>query len=359
MDLATRISRYLVGIVFIFSAFVKAVDPLGSAYKVQDYLSFMNIDFLTTLSLPIAILLITCEFLIGVFLLFNLFPRFTLWLVTVLMVIFTFETLYLAIANPIRDCGCFGDAVKLTNWQTFAKNIVLDSLIAILWAGRKYFIRDFDKKHFYYATIAVVLIIAFQIYNLLCLPVIDFRPYKVGTNIKQKILEHQNNNKYKTVLLYRNKKTGKIHRFNEDNYPWQDTVNWEYVDTKVFELQSDDQDYSDFVLIDSVGNDVTRQILQDTGKLCFIVIYKGHKPGQKQLSKLLNYCKRHTFDKIFILSNAPYQWTRKLESAYNVNYPALQIDGTTLKTIIRAKLGILTLNNGIIAKKINSNCLKK
>ncbi len=358
MRLITRISRLLIGLVFIFSSFVKAVDPLGTSYKIEDYLTFMHMDFLVQLALPIAIALITFEFLTGVFLVFNLFPRFTLWLVTILMVIFTFETLYLAIANPIKDCGCFGDAVKLTNWQTFWKNVIIDILLIFLWSGRKYYFRKPGKTHFYYAAAAIVLSLLFQIYNLICLPVIDFRPYKVGTDLKQKIFQSQQSDKYKTVLLYRNKKTGKIHKFSEDNYPWQDTVNWEYVDTKVYKISNTQNDYSDFVLIDPFGDDVTNQILDDTSQICFLIINNGQNLKDKRFTKIFDYCKTSKFDKIFILTSSPYNWVKKLEQKHNVNYPVLFIDGTTLKTIIRTKLGIVVLKNGKIIQKTSSNCLK-
>ena len=137
MKILRSVSRILIGLVFIFSGIVKAIDPLGSAYKFHDYFQAFNIGFLNMLSLPLAILLCTAEFIAGFSVLTGLRQKTGIWVVMILMVIFTPLTFILALTNPVSDCGCFGDAIHLTNWQTFGKNIILIALAIVLYTGRK------------------------------------------------------------------------------------------------------------------------------------------------------------------------------------------------------------------------------
>ena len=137
MKILRIVSRIIIGLVFIFSGIVKAIDPLGSAYKFHDYFQAFNIGFLNWLSLPLAILLCTAEFIAGFSVLTGIRQKTGIWVVLILMVIFTPLTFILALTNPVSDCGCFGDAIHLTNWQTFGKNIILIALAIILYAGRK------------------------------------------------------------------------------------------------------------------------------------------------------------------------------------------------------------------------------
>ncbi len=180
------LSRTLLGIVFIFSGFVKAVDPLGSAYKFADYFTAFKLGFLEFFSLPLAIVLAAFELILGIALILGYRRRIVYTVLLWFMLFFTVLTFILAIFNPVSDCGCFGDALILTNWQTFLKNVVLMIFVAVLFAGRKT-----DKASGHPATEWIILtgiyagVILFSVWNFRHLPLLDFRPYDLGTVIRQ------------------------------------------------------------------------------------------------------------------------------------------------------------------------------
>ncbi|OFY89845.1 MAG: hypothetical protein A2236_03880 [Bacteroidetes bacterium RIFOXYA2_FULL_33_7] len=205
------ISRLFVGLLFTFSGFVKSVDPLGSTYKFTDYFTAFGMGWAESLSLPLAIILSTAEFIVGLNLIFGFRIKISAWLALLFMAFFTPLTLVLAIDNPVTDCGCFGDALILTNWKTFWKNIIILIPTLIVFFGRA-------KIKSYFSTIAqwsisvflIVLIVGFQFYNLKHLPVIDFRPYSVGSYLPDKMVYPENAapDEYKTLFYYKNTKTG-------------------------------------------------------------------------------------------------------------------------------------------------------
>ena len=187
MRILLFISRLIIGIVFIFSGFVKAVDPLGTTYKFQDYLSAFKMNFLKDFSLFFAFILFVCEFLAGISVLFRLKPKTGAWVILLMMLVFTPLTLILALTNPVSDCGCFGDAIHLTNWQTFIKNVILLAPALIIFIKRKEISSSLDQvKEWIALSVATLAIILFAVYNLKYLPVIDFLPYSKGTYIPTK-----------------------------------------------------------------------------------------------------------------------------------------------------------------------------
>ena len=180
-----QLSKLLVGVTFVFSGFVKAIDPLGTTYKIQDYLEVMHLSWFSELALVASFALITAEFLAGMLLITNVNFKLGLWLSSLLMIAMTPLTLWIAIKNPVTDCGCFGDAIILSNWATFWKNIVLDALIITLWLLQKRLYRSWLTPFPSWAlTITFSLItIGVGIHSLNNLPFIDFRPYKIGNDI--------------------------------------------------------------------------------------------------------------------------------------------------------------------------------
>ena len=225
-------SRIILGAVFIFSGFVKGVDPMGSAFKFSDYFLAFGMESLEPASLPLAFILSAAEFLIGISLFFNLKMRLGAWGILIFMTFFTPLTLILALTNPVTDCGCFGDAIVMTNWQTFIKNIILLPFVLIV-----FFMRKRQTVHFPdgYAWLGIILFasgfLAMEWYVYQHLPFMDFRPYSVGTNIPEKmsIPEGAEQDVYRTVLHY--EKNGEVREFNEENFPWQDTT-WTFVDSE-------------------------------------------------------------------------------------------------------------------------------
>ena len=187
---AVWISRLAVSACFIFSGFVKAVDPVGTQIKIQDYLSAFGAGTCQdSLILPFACLLAGLEFVLGVYLLFGMYRNGTTLLLLTVLALFTPFTLYLAIANPVSDCGCFGDAVTLSNWQTFLKNVVL-LLMAIYVRIYRSLVKPLIQRREWLFSLAVVIIaVLFMRYNVRNLPVLDFRPYKIGVDLRSGVLE--------------------------------------------------------------------------------------------------------------------------------------------------------------------------
>jgi uncharacterized membrane protein YphA (DoxX/SURF4 family) len=232
MKLLRNFSRVFVGLVFIYSGFVKVVDPLGSAYKFGDYFVAMNLEFLGSLALTFAILMSVAELLIGIALLFNLLPKIASWAVLLFMGLFTPLTLWLAVANPVSDCGCFGDALILTNWETFFKNVVILVFVVIIFLQRRKF------KPVYTTFWQWILGVAFAgvsfwltFYCLFNLPVIDFRPYHIGANIQEGMVipdeERNNVDVYESVFIY--EKNGEQKEFTTENLP---DSTWTFVDAE-------------------------------------------------------------------------------------------------------------------------------
>lgn len=189
LKILTESSRMILGGAFLFSGFVKSVDPYGTAYKVADYLQAFNMASFSFLEMPISFFLCGFEFALDIVILLGLFPKWSSKLMLLTMCFMTPLTLYLAIANPVSDCGCFGDAIVLSNWETFYKNIVLLTLALLLVFNYK-LIKPFfnNRMHRYVLSFIVLFAILFLFYNYRYDPIIDFRPYKIGINIPQQMI---------------------------------------------------------------------------------------------------------------------------------------------------------------------------
>jgi len=224
------ISRYILAFTFIFSGFVKGVDPLGSAYKFGDYFMAFGLNFLEPFALPLSFILCAAELLIGLLLLFKVKDTLAIWGTFLFMAAFTPLTLVLAIYNPVSDCGCFGDAIILTNWETFFKNLPLFAASIFLLKYRKRINPVFPSVYSHIIALAL-LVISFipSIHGYLNLPLIDFRPYSIGTNIQEAMSfpEGAPVDEYSTILYY--EKDGIVKEFTQDNFPWQDTT-WKPID---------------------------------------------------------------------------------------------------------------------------------
>lgn len=261
--------RVLIAIVFIYSGFVKAVDPLGSTYKFLDYFhDAFGIFSLDWAAFPLAFLLSATEFVIGMNLLFGIKIRITTIAAFAFMVIFTPVTLYLAIANPVHDCGCFGDALILSNWETFYKNIVVDILLIIIFVFRNRYKKVFSCK-WEWVFIAGVFILSLGIsfHGYKNLPMFDFRPYKIGASINHGMLTPEDawQPEYETSLLYTNTKTNEQKEFSMENLPegeewrWDSTINNLLKEGYIppihdFIIKSGDSDITDIILEDKMYN---------------------------------------------------------------------------------------------------------
>jgi uncharacterized membrane protein YphA (DoxX/SURF4 family) len=350
MKILRLFSRIIVGIVFIFSGIVKAVDPLGSAYKFSDYFQAFNLEFLKPFALVLAIILFTVEFVSGFAVLSGYRQKTGIWGVMLLMLIFTPLTLMLAITNPVSDCGCFGDAIHLTNWQTFWKNVVLMILVVILFTGRNK-IRQISstKKEWSVIIIVSVLFIFFSLLNLRYLQLFDFLPYKTGNNIKEgmKIPEGKPVDEYLTTFIY--EKEGVQKEFTLENYPADDST-WKFIDQKSKLLKKGYlPPIHDFSITTIEGEDLTDWILDNTGYTVLMISTKLNKADQKNLEKgfeLGGWCAANGMSFYVVTASG----TDEVKE-YGNGLTICTADETTLKTILRANPGYMLLKEGTILGK--------
>ncbi len=350
-----KIVRILLGIVFIFSSFVKGVDPLGTAYRVEDYLIAYGIDWLLPMALIIAFLLITAEFIIGAALLLKLHPRLAAWSVLLIMIFFTVVTYFDARYNLVPDCGCFGDAVKLSNWATFYKNIFLIVLAAVVFFMQK---RMPVKTPGWLQSVLVFLIaggfVWFVNYNYNHLPLVDFRDWRVGKDMRNSGEEN-----IKTYVTYRNKETGEVKEFLSPDYPWNDTVwmkRWEFVDQRTDE--SGVVRKHGLFIEDAEGDDVTKSIIENPGFQLILTTYDlehADSGGMIKASELFHSLADNENISFVLLSSSAEDVVEKYKEVYRIDYEVYFADDIELKAMIRSNPGMMLMHDGVVIKKWHYN----
>ncbi|SHI64512.1 Uncharacterized membrane protein YphA, DoxX/SURF4 family [Tangfeifania diversioriginum] len=361
MNIIKHIARILVGVTFIFSGFVKGIDPWGSAYKFTDYFNAMGFEWLLWAAFPLGVILAFAEFAIGVGLLFNVFHRFFSWLALLFMAFFLPLTLWIALKNPVTDCGCFGDALVISNWETFYKNIVLMGLTLIVFRYRNDMTEIMGKKsRFVLAGIftAVYLWAGFYSYNHL--PIFDFRPYKVGVNVPEgmEIPEDAPQDEYNNIFYYKNKNTGEVEEFTEENYPWQDTLNWEYHDMEsILVKEGYEPPIHDFRIETPEGENIIDFFLYDENYVFMLIAYDLNKTATKPLgkiNKLANWAMEKGMSFICLTSSLPDE-SRAFAEEHNIAFEFFNCDEITLKTIVRSNPGLMVIKDGIVVAKYHYN----
>jgi uncharacterized membrane protein YphA (DoxX/SURF4 family) len=353
MLILRNISRYITAVVFIFSAIVKGVDPLGTAYRLDDYFIAYGTEWAGALSLLLSVMLSTVEFIIGISLLLNLRMRHTSWALLLIMIFFTVLTLFDAVYEPVSDCGCFGDAIKLTNWETFHKNIVLMVFTLIVFMQRANFKSALSLKM--QNVLMLVFLggfIWFSIYNYRHLPMIDFRPWKIGNQITP-----DPDQEMEVYLQYRNKSTGEVREYLSPNYPWNDSVwmaEWEFVNQRIVTF-GDVIDHNLFAE-DDQGFDHTEYILGHPDYIFVAVIYDFHKARSKGLETILGLERdlSETGIPIVILTSSLPEDVILFQEKYKLDSEVYFADAVTLKTIIRANPGLMLLKGGKVMGKWHS-----
>ena len=355
-------ARILIGIVFIFSGFVKGIDPWGFDYKLMDYIQAMNLNWLTPFAFPASFILPFLEFLIGIGLISGVFLNLSIRLAFLFMAFFTPLTLYVALKNPVTDCGCFGDALVITNWQTFYKNVCLIILVWLLIKFREkiQFILSFNTRKIFAALLAAVYIfLVFWSFNHD--PILDFRPYRIGVNITEgmSIPKGAPTDVYKTNYYYQNLKTQEIKKFNDNNYPWQDSLNWKFVsmDNPVLIKKGYTAPIHDFFIQTDQGENVADFFLQDTSYVFILISHDLDKCSLKRQSDINNlaiWAKDQGYKFICLTSSkgAPLE---NHKAKVNPTYDFYFGDEITLKTIIRSNPGLLMLKKGTILAKWHNN----
>ncbi len=350
-------SRIILGIVFIFSGFVKVVDPLGSAYKFSDYFNAFGLGFLDGLALPLGIFLSAFELVLGITLILGYRRKIVYWVLMWFMVFFTLLTFILALFNPVSDCGCFGDALILTNWQTFLKNVILMVFVLVLYFQRNL---EVDPGFPFKEWLVVVGLYAgvtwFSIWNYNHLPLLDFRPYDVGTVIREEmeIPTDATVDEYETTLIYKNKNTGKSESFSIEDYP-RDTLDWEFESSESKLLSKGfEPPIHDFAIMDEYGMEVVDEILDDRDYSLLMISNNLPKAAEYALLKARDWSQLEVLANDFTfyaVTASPTEEVKTIAAELGLGYDFYAADEIMLKTMVRSNPGFLLLKNGIILGK--------
>ena len=357
MRLVKNLCRIIVGIVFIYSGFVKGIDPLGSDYKFTDYFNAFGMGWMNATTLFFSFALSLVEFLIGIALLFNLWVSRMAWGSLLFMAFFTPLTLVLALTNPVSDCGCFGDAMILTNWQTFWKNIILLLLAIMIFMYRKEYKSSLPLVgQFSFLALAGAGMLCLSVYCYRHLPVLDFRPYAVGKNITEgmRLPEGAEPDQYEVTLKYKNKQTGEVQSFTEENYPWQDTLNWEYESSSERLVKKGYiTPIHDLVIEHPTLGNITEEILEDDNHTILAVAYnltQSDVQYQPAINRLAEYAQEKGI-RFYGLTSSSERDIETYKKRYHVHYEFCTADEIQLKTMIRSNPGVIILREGTILDK--------
>ncbi|MBQ6101614.1 MAG: DoxX family protein [Bacteroidales bacterium] len=352
---ALTICRILVGALFIFSSFTKGVDPLGTKYKILDYLAAYNMTWLNGMAMVLSMGLILAEFLVGICLLIKVYPRLAVLGATLLMLFFTITTLFDALYNLVPDCGCFGTAVKMSNWQTFYKNLVIDALLIPLIMNNKLLENKLSgRSNFIIASIFALLFLGFEVYNYRHLPVIDFMNWKVG-----KQMNVQSDDPARIYLTFKNRITGEKQEYLSSEYPWNDSVwaaQWEFVDQRV----DGDVNVLGFSALDADGDDVTDMLLNTENLLMFTSndLTKVSAKEWDKVKEITNYAENRGYIVVWTVANEA-EYVEYLRTKYDFLNEVFYADELEIKTIVRSNPGLIWLDNGLVKDKWSSVDLKK
>ncbi len=365
INLLSHICRVVAGVVFAFSGFVKAVDPWGTALKVNEYLSIYGLEFFEPASMIFSIWLCGAELMMGLMLLFRVRTRLVSIFALLSMIFFTALTFLSATWIPVEDCGCFGDALKLSPWATFLKNLILLPMVVVVWwRYRPYRAFAFSRREIALTTLFCTLAMGVGIYCYFTLPLIDFLPYKKGVNIYEMITAQHYDGKEQMaqeeyVLIYRERQTGKLRKFRIDDTEWQDEEKWEWVETRVEnEMPNVQALMSEFSIVDS-KDDATEEILTHKGVVYMLCVTSFEHLNEGCAERLRGVVERAEQEGALVVCLTP----EPLDGIYwhrfdgSTEVRCYNIDATVMKTMLRAKNGLVVLRNGVIEKKYNCTML--
>ena len=351
----TTVCRFVLAVVFIFSGFVKAIDPLGTQYKIQDYLDAFGWTGVFPEFVPFvaSALLGMLEFCLGVYLFFGIRRIIAPRAVVAVMAVMTPLTFWLAWEHPVSDCGCFGDALVLTNWETFGKNVVLLAMsLVVLKCRRRLFPLATTRFDWLIALYGFLYILCMTVYCYRHLPVFDFRPYYVGADIRQgmSIPEGEEPTEFETRFVLQ--KDGVEKEFTLENYP---DSTWTFVDSKtVVKKQGYEPPIHDFSMIRyDDGEDITEQVLADEGYTFLLVAHQLGQANQSRMdliNELYDYCLEYGYA-FYCLTSSSDEDILKWQEDTGAEYPFCLMDNITLKTMVRFNPGLMLLKKGTVVGK--------
>lgn len=356
-------SRFFVGLLFIFSGLIKANDPLGFAYKLQEYFEVFHCVFLNDYAAAIAIVICTLEMVLGALLLVGFWARYVTWGLLALIIFFTFLTFYSAFFKVVTSCGCFGDAIPLTPWQSFTKDLILFAFISFIFIHRSYLrpVINSEKIQTILTTLILFLSLCFGLYTYNYLPIVDFLPYKVGNNIPQlmKRPEGAPLDVYETTYAMRNKTTGESKTMTDKEYlktqAWKDQ-NLEIYGDPVIKLVSKGYEVPirDLQISDAQGVDYTTEILEHPYYNLVIVAYDLSKTNLKAIAKLnalaMSVAENQSVKTILLTANSP-QAAQIFSKENKLVMDVFYADAIPLKSMVRANPGVLLLKDGVVMDK--------
>ena len=356
-------SRYFVGILFIFSGLIKANDPLGFGYKLQEYFEVFHIPFLHDYATAIAILICTLEIVLGAMLLLGFFARKVAFGLVVLILFFTFLTFYSAFFEVVTSCGCFGDAIPLTPWESFSKDLILLFFILIIFLNRKSITPVIIPDSAQRVIIGIVLIfsLGFSLYTYNYLPILDFLPYKKGNNLPALMVMPPGADPdiYEITYTLKNRSTGETKTMSDKEYLkteiWKDT-NWEIFGDSESKLVKKGYDVKikDLTISDSQGTDYTKEIIENPYYNLVIVAYDLDKTNKTAIGDLnaiaMNAAENYNIRTVLLTSASALgaeQFSKKNKLIMEIFYA----DAVPLKSMVRANPGLILLKNGTVVNK--------
>lgn len=353
----THLCRVILALTFIISGFVKTVDPWGTALKVSEYLTIYGWDSLQEYVMPFSIWLCGAELMMGLMLLFKVRIRLISIFAVCSMLIFTTITFLSATVLPVEDCGCFGEAMKLTAWETFLKNLcLLPMAFVVWWRYRPDRIFSFSKLELMLTVFFFSVAMGLGTYCYYHLPVIDFLPYKVGTNIHEAMLAEQRaqDEEVETLLVYRNRKNGRLKEFRLEDTEWQDEQKWEWVETRTESAHNVVKAMISEFAVHNAEGDVTEMVLNHPGRLYMICMTELEGAPTACSNRLNNLVQQAIMQGHFVVLLTPDPLYEQVNASMGgLMVPCYNIDASTMKTMLRARDGVVVLENGVIVAKYN------
>ena len=342
--------RIILGVVFVVSGLLKGVDPWGTAIKTGEYFTAFGMEWLSGTASVLAILQCAFEMWLGLLLLTNQLRGFARFFTLLFMLFFTVLTLIIAITNPVSDCGCFGDAIKLSNWGTFFKNLILLPMSVVLFLHmRNEIVTETPRGGIIAATLVLALFP--PVSAAWSLPWLDFLPYKVGTNIPAGMyVAPEDRGVTHTTLLYKNLETEETHEFELTDTTWYDSSLWEFVDTRTTELSKGrEAEITNFVIFDQT-EDMTDEILSED-EIFILVADRLDEVGERDVrrfERIVRWTRQNGIPTVCV-TTSPLDGVQGMA----IDVPCYNIDATTLKTMLRAHKGVVILEKGTILAKKN------
>ena len=337
--------RWLLGGVFIFSGLVKCVDPVGTSVFVDKYLATYSLEALLPLSLCFAVALAVVEVAIGILLVIGVLRRYVSLAASIFLSLFTVITLLSATVLPIGDCGCFGDAVKLTPWQTFFKNIVLLPMAVVVWRTSELETPRWRRV----AIIAIVTLafpIALNLYSLRYLPLVDFMPYKVGVDLRHAVQAERDGEEVRSILIFENSATGEVVEFAaEDTSCWLNP-DLEYVDARTESTSTKAGKFADFRIYNCDNEDVTLEALNRPGRVAWLCGNDSDLLTGLRLQYAERLMEAYPPQAVVVVttSNTPYVSKLLTSDVYTM-------DAMALRSVMRADVGVVVVNDGVVEFK--------